>query len=57
MDAKGQKFIFAPHFLKNQVRYGIYFHIFENESEDYVNYRQEQKRKQNILNNQHELFP
>lgn len=57
MDAKGQKFIFAPHFLKNQVRYGIYFHIFENESEDYVNYRREQKRKQNILNNQHEVIP
>lgn len=31
--ADGRKLLFAPHFLKNDVRYGIYFYVFEEKSE------------------------
>ena len=32
--ADGSSLFFAPHFLKNDVRYGIYFYVFEAGSEE-----------------------
>lgn len=46
--ADGVKLQFAPHFLKNQVRYGIYFYIFEQGSKEFQNYQIEKIRKKEL---------
>lgn len=55
--ADGTEFCFAPHFLKNQVRYGIYFYIFEEGSAGLQEYQKEQSRKNKVFMKQCEVIP
>lgn len=56
-DGGGRELIFSPHFLKNQERYGIYFYLFEKDSEEYEEYRREQARKEYIMEHRREVIP
>lgn len=56
-DAAGNEFIFSPHFLKNQVRYGIYFYLYKKGSEEYEDYRREQMRKEYVMKHRREVIP
>ncbi len=55
--ADGGKLLFAPHFLKNDVRYGIYFYVFEEESEELENYQKEAQRRREVLRLHKEVVP
>lgn len=56
-DASGEELVFAPHFLKNRVRYGIYFYLFEKGSRAYGEYRTEKVRKEYIMSHRAEVIP
>jgi len=47
----------APHYLKNQVRYGIYLHCFESGSAALEEYLAELERAQDIMRRQHDIIP
>lgn len=55
--ADGGNLAFAPHFLKNDVRYGIYFYVFEKDSEELESYQKETKRRREILRRYREVVP
>jgi len=54
--ADGYELTLAPHFLKNQVRYGIYFREFSEGSDQLAEYLAEQKHLQSIMM-QHDVIP
>lgn len=53
----GQKLRFAPHYLKNQVRYGIYFTVFAQDSEEYRAYLAEERRKKELFDSTADVVP
>ncbi len=57
IDGEGKKLLFAPHYLKDEVRYGIYFVIFEKGSADSAAYLLEQERKHELLATQYDVIP
>ncbi len=56
-DAGERELVFSPHFLKNQVRYGIYFYLYEKGSEAYGEYCLEQERKEYVMAHRREVIP
>lgn len=55
--ADGRQLRFAPHFLKNDVRYGIYFYFFEQGSRQLEAYCREMERRRRIRRTQREVVP
>ena len=55
--ADGFELQLAPHFLKNQVRYGIYLRCFEGESKALADYLAELDRMSDIMGRQSDIIP
>lgn len=53
----GQRLRFAPHYLKDQVRYGIYFMVFAQDSREYRAYLEEEKRKKELFDSTVDVIP
>ncbi len=56
-DGDGHQLVFAPHFLKNAVRYGIYFQVFQKGSEEYREYTKQWERKRKLLSSHFDVIP